>query len=284
MPECPIIDAHLHLWDPQRLPIDWVVGDPVLNRAYTLADFDAHTTGLPVVGAVYVQVGVAPAYALVEAREIAALDATRVQGIVAYAPLEDGVRARSYLDALADVPRVCGVRRIIQDDGDSQICLAPDFVAGVALLAERDWVFDLCIRAPQLPAATELVRRLPQVRFVLDHIGKPAIRNGDLDPWRADLRALAALPNVVCKISGVATEADLHSWTHADLAPYIAHAIESFGPERVLFGGDWPVALLATEYRRWVETLDLLIGELSSTARVAFWADNARRVYRLGLR
>ncbi|MDW8213856.1 MAG: amidohydrolase family protein, partial [Roseiflexaceae bacterium] len=115
----------------------------------------------------------------------------------------------------------------------------------------------------------------------LDHIAKPDIRSGAFEPWREHIATLARLPNVVCKISGVATEADHTRWTVDDLAPYIRHALEAFGEDRVMFGGDWPVALLATNYRRWVETLATLTVDLSPEAQRKLWAENARRVYRL---
>jgi L-fuconolactonase len=127
----------------------------------------------------------------------------------------------------------------------------------------------------------ELVRQCPGTSFMLDHIGKPDIAGGVLDPWRQQIRELASFPNVVCKISGLVTEADHQSWTEEDLAPYIAHVLEVFGEDRVVFGGDWPVVLQASRYRRWVETLDALTAELTETARRKLWADNARRFYRL---
>jgi L-fuconolactonase len=127
----------------------------------------------------------------------------------------------------------------------------------------------------------ELVRQLPEVNFILDHIGKPAIKEGRLDPWREHITALAAQPNVVCKVSGLVTEADHTAWTADDVAPYVAHVLAAFGEDRVLFGSDWPVATLASSYRRWVETLDTLTSHLSPAARRKLWAENARRVYRL---
>ncbi|MGN6672905.1 MAG: amidohydrolase family protein, partial [Thermomicrobiales bacterium] len=121
----------------------------------------------------------------------------------------------------------------------------------------------------------------PNVRFILDHIGKPNIKGHELDPWCEQLRALAALPNVICKVSGLVTEADHEYWTPDDLAPYVAHVLDCFGEDRVAFGGDWPVARQATTYPRWVETLDALTAGLSPAAKRKLWADNARRFYRL---
>lgn len=284
MPDLPIVDSHLHLWDPTHFRMRWLDGNAVLDRPYTLADYRAATAGLDIAAMVYLQVDVDPAYALLEARWAAerAAEDPRIAAIVPFAPLEDGDRARSFLDALvATSPLVRGVRRLLQGESDPEFCLRPDFVRGVQLLADYGLSFDLCIRHGQFPGIVELVRRCPQVSFVLDHIGKPDIAAGLLDPWREHVAALAAHPNVMCKLSGLVTEADPQSWTADDLAPYVAHILAAFGPARVMFGGDWPVALLASPYRRWADTLDTLTAHLPPATRRNLWADNARRFYRL---
>lgn len=279
-----IVDTHLHLWDPAHFRIPWLDGNDLLNRAYDMQAFDEHTGGLNIAAMVYVQVEVAPAYALLEAQHIVRLaeQEPRLQGIVAWAPLEDGECARSFLEALvAAGPLVKGVRRILQGEPDPAYCLQPSFVRGVEMLADYGLSFDICIYHYQLPAVIELVRQCPGVTFILDHIAKPDIRGGALEPWREHIAALARLPNVACKISGVATEADHARWTVDDLAPYIRHALTVFGEDRVMFGGDWPVALLATSYRRWVETLATLTVDFSPEAQRKLWSENARRIYRL---
>ncbi len=149
------------------------------------------------------------------------------------------------------------------------------------MLAEFKLSFDLCIKHWQLPYVTELVRRCPDTAFILDHLGKPDIKQQLLDPWQADLRTLAGLPNVVCKISGMVTEADHEGWQPADLEPFINTVLEAFGEERILFGSDWPVALLASSYRRWYETLEVLTARLPFSARRKLWAENAQHFYRL---
>jgi L-fuconolactonase len=206
----------------------------------------------------------------------------RLAGIVAWAPLEDGEQARSFLAALAAIgPRLKGVRRIVQSEPDPAFCLRPGFVRGAQLLPEYGFSCDICIYHHQLASTVELVRRCPATSFILDHAGKPNIREHALDPWREQLRQLALLPNVMCKVSGLVTEADHAGWTPDDLAPYVAHVLEVFGEDRVVFGGDWPVVLQAASYRRWVETLDALTAHLSAEAKRKLWAENARRFYRL---
>ena len=284
MPPTAIVDAHVHLWDPERFRMRWIDGSELLNRRYVLDDYRSHTVGVDVAAFVYVQVDVEPAYGLLEAQWVAerAREEPRLLAIVAWAPVEYGERVRSYLDALTRIdPRVKGVRRILQDEADSAFCLQPDFVRGVRLLAEYGLSFDLCINHRQLGSVVELVRQCPDVSFMLDHLGKPGIAAGLRQPWWDQIEALAALPNVMCKVSGVVTEADHQRWSSAEIAPYVEHALAAFGEDRVAFGSDWPVVLLAADYRRWIETLDELTADLAPAARSKLWADNARRFYRL---
>jgi L-fuconolactonase len=284
MRERELIDAHVHLWNPQQFRLTWLDHEPALNKPFGLAEFPQQGAGSAITGMVYVEVDAAPHYALLEAQWAANLaehDA-RLQGIVAAAPVEHGDRMRSYLKALQSIgPLIKGVRRNLQGESDRTFCLQPDFVRGIQLVAEYGFSFDICIRHHQLPMVVELVRMCPDTRFILDHMGKPAIKDHTLDPWREHLAELAALPNAWCKVSGLVTEADPSRWTPDDLAPYLAHALEVFGEGRVVFGGDWPVLLLASSYDQWIETLDSLTRHLSPEAKRKLWAENARQFYRL---
>ncbi len=284
MPSFPIVDAHVHLWNPSKYRIPWLDGIPSLNRPLELDAYDQALTGTAVESIVYLQVEVAPPYSLLEARDIVALGETdpRVRGVVAWAPLEFGEQVRYYLDELVKLGnRIKGVRRIVQDEPDPDFSLQPGFIRGTQLLGEYGLSSDLCCKFHQMAQQVELVRRCPQTQFILDHIGKPNIRDGQFEPWVSHIRALAALPNVVCKISGVVTEADLAGWTVEDVKPFVLHALEHFGEDRVVFGSDWPVVTLAATHNRWVETLDALTSDWSETAKRKLWSGNAMRFYRL---
>ncbi|MGI9147556.1 MAG: amidohydrolase family protein [Chloroflexota bacterium] len=209
----------------------------------------------------------------------------RIDGIVAWAPLEYGEQVRPLLETLAKVDeRVKGIRRITQFEPDPAFCLRPGFVRGCQLLPEHGLSCDLCIDHTQLANTTELIRQCPETSFILDHIAKPNIKSGLREPWWQDIKTVAALPNVVCKISEVANQADLERWTVEDVRPYVERVLEVFGEDRVMYGAGYPIVLLACTYQRWAETVEQLTGSLSDDARRKLWADNARGVYRLPAR
>ncbi len=284
MIDSPIIDTHLHLWDPAHLPYPWLSGVPAINRPCLLEEYRRATAGLPIESMVFVQCEVDFAAYRAEVKwvtEQARLD-PRIKGIVAWAPLEQGEAAWEALAELKTNPLLRGIRRIIQFEADPGFCLRPDFVRGVQLLAEFDLHFEICIKGDdQWANALTLVRRCPKTRFILDHIGKPFIKEKRLEPWSRHMRELAALPNTWCKVSGLANEADWGTWQPADLRPYLDHTLACFGPARMMFGGDWPVCTLATDYRRWVETLQKALDGLTVTERCGVFHDNAEKVYRL---
>jgi len=286
MPNVPIVDTHVHLWDPREIRMSWLDGNPVLEQRYMVDEFVAHAGAVAIDSIVYVEVGSEANYAFIEAQRIQKLATTwpTLAGIVAAAPVEFGPVARTYYQTLVDLgPQIKGVRRLFQGESDVNFAARPEVVAGVRALAEFGLSFDICIFHPQLAATIELVCQVPEVQFVLDHIAKPGIKSGTLEPWRSQMRELARLPNVVCKISGMTTEADHANWRYADLVPYADHVIEVFGDERIIFGGDWPVSLMSTTYEAWVETVDRLVGQLPPAAQQRFWRDTAKRVYRIGV-
>lgn len=283
MPDIPVVDSHVHLYDPRRVPYGWMRAQPVLNRPWLPADFHAHRKEVEVEGVVLIEVAADTGSHLDEAVWLAGQAAREpvMKAMVAHAPLEKGAAVEEDLVALQRHGVLRGVRRLLQQESDPAFALRPDFVDGVRRLAAFDLSFDICVYHHQLPAAIGLAQRCPEVRFVLDHIGKPAIRDGLMEPWASRLRELAALPNVWCKVSGVITEADHRHWSEQAIRPYVEHAIACFGFERVMFGSDWTVALLTHDYPAWVGILDRFVEGTSDTERRRFWRDNARTFYRL---
>lgn len=282
-PAANMVDSHVHFWDPVRLRYPWLDSLPELNRAFLPADLAAAGASPDLTKMIFVEGGCESSPNLAEVDWISALAGSepRLCGIVAHAPVEQGDAVDAVLGQLATRPLVRGVRRLLQGERDPEFCLHPDFVAGVKRLATFQYTFDLCIRPEQLPAVTELVRCAPGVQFVLDHCGKPPVRAGKIEPWATDLRTLARLPNVCCKISGLATEADWQGWRTKDLKPYVDIVLESFGFDRVLFGGDWPVCTPATNYQRWLETIWELTSSADAAQQTMLFRTNAERIYRV---
>ncbi len=285
MIDFPIIDSHIHLLDQQRFGYSWAAGAPKLNRDWTADDLAAYAKPYRIEGFVFVEVDVDMPQYLDEAAWVESLAANdkRVKGCVACLPLEKGKAVEPDMAKLAELSIVRGVRRLIQNQPDPDFVLKPDFLEALKLLPKYNLLFDICIFHHQLANTLEMVRRCPEVSFVLDHIAKPGIKAGLIEPWRGHIKALAALPNVVCKLSGVTTEADHAAWTRDQLRPYIDHVIESFGPDRIMFGGDWPVSELAGTYRQWVEIVDWATSGMSAAEKRKLFRDNAIRIYRLSL-
>jgi L-fuconolactonase len=207
----------------------------------------------------------------------------RLLAMVATVPLEDGPEAvADQLAILKPMKLMRGVRRLIERHPDEPgWAVRKPFVEGVQALAGFGFSFDICVKHHQLEDAIALVDRCPEIRFVLDHIGKPAIRDGLTRPWRDNMKTLAGFANVWCKISGAVTEADHAHWREQDIIPYVEHAIDCFGYERAMFGGDWPVMEQASTYRRWVDLVDRVVSGASDAERRRLYRDNAIAFYRL---
>ena len=275
------LDAHVHFWDPGRLHYPWLAQVPRLNRP--LLPGDLRAAGAAPVGVIAVEADRSRGDAPAEAAWLASIDVpgVRVAGVVGHVPLEEGAAAADELARLTSSPRVVGVRRLLQDE-PMGFATEPGFVAGVGLLAGAGATFDLCIRHTQLLAVTELVRRLPEVSFVLDHLGKPEVSRAGLAAWAPDLAGLARLPNVRCKLSGLATEADPDHRTPPDLLPFLRHALDVFGPARCLFGSDWPVLTLAMGYGQWLDVVREACSDLSADERDLVMRRTAEGAYGVG--
>lgn len=274
------IDTHVHFWDRQVLSYPWLDEVPAIADWHTPTELFAEAGAHAPAKIVFVECG-APAADEVRWVEQLAAREPRIAAIVAKCMMNEGLATTAAIAELKRHPLVHGVRHLIQHEPDPNYCARPEFIAGVRQLGAAGLSFDLCCFHHQLSAVVELVRSCPDTRFVLDHFGKPGIRAGLVDPWREHIRALAALPNVDCKLSGLVTEADHAAWTPDQLRPYVDHVLATFGPARLLFGGDWPVAKLATGYTRWLDTARELVSHLPSPDQDAIFRRNAERFYRL---
>ncbi len=278
------IDTHVHFWDDSVIDYPWLASVPAIAHPHLPTDLEQARAGvaLELAAIVFEEADCLPAHALREAEWVTKLakKEPRIRGIVAHAPLEEGERVRPHLQALAKLPLVKGIRRLIQGE-PPDFCVQPEFVRGVQLLPEYGFSFDLCIYHPQLEKALDLVEQCPDVSFLLDHIGKPGIAHRFTQPWRVQLQELASRPHIHCKLSGVVTEADHQNWTRDDLRPYIEHVLDCFGPDRVIFGSDWPVVNLAADYGAWFDIVQDSIRHFSARDQRKIMHDNGARFYRL---
>lgn len=277
-PRLRVIDSHVHFWDPRRLAYPWLQTVPRLDRAFTDSDL-LHSLPEPV-EAVFVEAGRLPGQAAEEVRWVRQLARTRswIRGAVAHVSLDDPVGApRSIREQAAD-PFVVGVRHNVQDERPG-FTAGAEFRAGVALLGEAGLPFDACVREHQLDELADLAEACPQTLVVLDHLGKPSLP-GPGRRWRHALRRLARRENVVCKLSGLATEAAPGTDPGALLA-VLREALEAFGPRRCLYGGDWPVMTLATTYGSWLDLVRAALADLPAGDVDAVLRANAVRTYRL---
>lgn len=272
-----ILDSHLHLWDPSQRHHEWLTEQPSLDRRFGPEDVDAGTHRLA--GAIFVQADCREEEALDEVRWVQDVGPPLVRGIVAYAPVHRGHEVEPQLAALAREPLVVGVRRLLQD-APSDAIADRRLAEGIRLLAELGLTFDLCVTCDQLQPVAALVGACPEVVFVLDHLGKPPVAASQLDPWREDIGRLAAFPNVSCKLSGLATEAEAgRGWTNRQVRPYLEHALEVFGPERCMIGSDWPVLTLAGTIEEWFDAVHEVVDQLPTAEVQAVCQGTAATIY-----
>lgn len=278
----PVIDAHHHLWDPARTVYPWMTPalDPI-RRRFGVEDLIPLLDAAGIDASILVQTVSSSA----ESREfLATADAMpRIAGVIAWTDLTspgvaDDIAA---LEAAPGGDRLVGIRHQVHDEGDPDWLRRSDVRRGLVAVEQAGLPYDLLVRSRELPAALETVRELSDLRFVIDHLAKPPIRDGAMSPWAERLEPFGALPNVSCKLSGMVTEADWSSWTVDDLAPFVGRALETFGPSRLLFGSDWPVSLLAAPYQRVVDTARALLAGLSAEEQAAVMGGTAAEVYDL---
>ncbi|WDR02321.1 amidohydrolase family protein [Devosia algicola] len=291
MPDFPIIDTHLHIWDFDRLNYAAFKGHPLFGKSYQIEDYQRDCGDLDVEAMVFLE-----CYAdfdeksgqyieEIEFVEDSAKRDPRIKGIVPMAPLEWGGRVEPMLAQMkAEHPSVKGIRRIVEfDDNPRALTLSDNFIEGVKLLEKFDYHFEINVNHTQMDIVREFVERVPNVRLILDHCGKPGIAEGAIDQYRDDLKALSAHENLVIKLSDLPVEADHHHWTEADFAPYIDATVEHFGFDRMIYAGDYPICLQATTLPQWVEVLDQAFSGVGEGDLRKFYRDNANDFYRLGL-
>lgn len=280
----PMVDAHHHLWDPASRAYPWMTGEAErLKRSFTVADLDSAIAPTPISCTIVVQASAEMA----ETRELLAIAAAsrgRVVGVVGWVDL----RAPNVADSLGALrageggSRLVGIRHQVHDEVDPAWLLGDDVLRGLRAVDEAGLVFDLLVRAREMPAAVELARTLPSLRLVLDHAGKPPIASGNCERWADLLAALGKHQNVSCKLSGLLTEAG-KDWNTDLLRPYADRILGAFGAGRVMYGSDWPVSTLRAPYESVYNTSVALIEHLTPAEMTAIFGVNAAATYGLPL-
>jgi predicted TIM-barrel fold metal-dependent hydrolase len=277
-----IIDTHQHLLYPDRFRYSWCKGIPALEgKSFGLDEYRAAAEGTGITSTVFMEVDVDESQIPAETDfflNLASEPASRIAGVIAACRPE-----RQEFSAQVDRslhPKLRGFRRILHTQPD-ELSQTPLFAKNLSQLAQRNLSFDLCLLARQLPIAARLASRVSEVQLVLDHCGVPNVKDREMSPWRRDIRELAHIPNLACKISGVVAYCDPANVTTDAVRPFIEHCIECFGWDRVVFGGDWPVCNITSSLPRWVEIAKEIVGEESAERQEKFFFRNANRIYRL---
>ncbi len=275
------IDSHHHLWAINDRDYVWMTDEhAVIRRDFLPADLEPLLADAEVDGCVVVQAR----QMLEETRWLLDLAETHdwIRGVVGWVPLcENG--GEPHLEKFAAHDKLRGVRHVVHDEPDDDFILREDFNEGVARLADLGLAYDILIFWKHLPQTIEFVDRHPGQVFVVDHIAKPRIQEAGFDEeWAAGIRELARREHVSCKLSGLVTEVRDERWDRELLRPYFDTVLDAFGPDRLMFGSDWPVCLLRSDYVKWVETVQAFVAPLSADEQRAFWGGNAARVYGLG--
>jgi L-fuconolactonase len=274
------IDAHQHFWIYNSSEYAWIDDSmAALRRNFLPQDLERELQRNHVQGSILVQTR----QTLEETRWLLELaeQSSSILGVVGWVDLQSP-DVLSQLEEFAENPKLVGVRHIVQAEADDRFLMRPAFLRGVSLLERFDLAYDILIYPRHLPVAAEFAKQLPQQRLVLDHLAKPPIKSRQIRSWADEIHRLAEVPNVFSKLSGLVTESDWHRWTPDDLAPYLDIAFESFGPQRLMIGSDWPVCLVAATYERATAAVKQYLGRHSPEVREAVLGGNARQFYLRG--
>jgi L-fuconolactonase len=271
------IDSHQHFWNYQAAEYPWIGQGTPLQRDWLPADLQREAAKAGLDGSIAVQAR----QTVEESRWLLSLaeQSPFVKGVVGWVDLQ-AERVEDDLAVLAAHRKFVGVRHVVQAEL-SDFLLKPEFIRGLGKLQQFHLAYDLLLFPKHLPSAAQVVAQLPEQRFVLDHIAKPTIRAGLIQPWKDDLRELSRHPNVFCKISGLVTEARMPGWKPDDFRPYLDAVMEAFGEDRVMFGSDWPVCLLSGTYDQTFGLAADYFAQFTPEAREKFFGGNAARFYRL---
>ncbi|MCH7740310.1 MAG: amidohydrolase family protein [Chloroflexi bacterium] len=274
-----VIDSHQHFWDLEKFDYSWMPsGESVLKKNHLPADLKPLMDDVGVDKTVVVQA----VQSIEEARWLLDLadENDFVAGVVAWVDLQSPDLGRD-LDELQARAKFCGIRHIWHDEPDDDWIVRPDVIRGLRELASRNIPYDLLPRPQHLRYIPQLLAEVPGLRTVIDHIAKPLIAEGVMEPWAAEMAEIASNPSVFCKFSGMVTEADHENWSVDDLRPYAEQVVGMFGYDRLMFGSDWPVSTLASEYQRTFRAYNAALGDLSEADHANVFGGNAERFYGL---
>lgn len=274
-----VIDSHHHYWQYNPVEYDWIDDSMKIIRTDFLPEKLEQTireAGIDGVISVHARQSVEETDLLIEM----AHQNKFMKGVVGWLPLIQN-DIETYLEKYSGEKILKGLRHVVQGEADPEFILRNDFNRGISLLKKYSFVYDILIVERQLPNTIRFVDQHPDQIFVLDHIAKPIIRKNELSPWKENIQELAKRENVSCKISGMVTEADFTNWTPEQLQPYFNVVLEAFGPDRLLFGSDWPVCLVATSYKNWADLVRETISTFSETEQAKIMGENALMIYDL---
>ena len=284
-----VCDTHQHLWDLSKFKLPWLDGAPAtLSRSFVMKDYLETTRGLNVTSCIYMEVNVAPEDQIAEAEFVVSLckrdDNPTVGATIGGSPQATDFQA--YIEKFAEEKSVKGVRTVLHDpDREKGMCLKPQFVRNIQLLGKLGKRWDLCMRPDELMHGAKLADRCPDTKMVLDHCGNLSVQNKDArlrKKWERGIRALAERPNVICKISGIIASADKDNWSAGDLAPNMNFCLDTFGEDRVIFAGDWPVCTLTAPFGGWLNALKEVVKKRPVSFQKKLFHDNAVKFYELG--
>ena len=274
----PKTDTHVHLFDLAQLQYSWLKNAPEINRSFNLEDFHKATKKDRVTKILFMESGTDPGFNVKEAQMVSSLAGkeSRIRGIIAKLNLLAGPQSRSQLDDLLALPLLKGIRGAFPNNGDDPTA----FIERLQWLEPHQLTFDLLLTPARLPYAASIIEKCPANIFILDHLGNPDVAAHEWKSWQTGIDALAALPNVNCKLSGIITRAG-KGWKQDQISPYIQYVIKQFGMDRLVYGGDWPVVLRAGSYHSWSRAFEKITKQFDRSDLNKMYHQNADRIYNL---